>query len=71
MNLKDQPIKNLEGKIVRCEECGCDYFYPIYVLKKVSRLMTGLSKDKIVPLQAFRCAECGHINRDWDPLENK
>jgi DNA-directed RNA polymerase subunit RPC12/RpoP len=59
-----------KGEIVVCEKCGSDYWYPIFVLSKISKLETGLSKDKIIPLQAFRCANCGHINRDFNPLED-
>jgi len=57
-----------KGEIVKCEECGNDYFYPIFILSKVSKLESGLSKDKIFPIQAYRCANCGHVNRSFDPL---
>jgi len=60
-----------KGKVIRCEECGNDYFHPVFVLVKVDKLESGLSTDKVVPLQAFKCAQCGHINRSMDPLSDE
>ena len=57
-----------KGTVIRCEECGMDYFHPVFVLVKIDKLISGWDKDKVIPLQAFKCAHCGHVNRDFDPL---
>lgn len=57
-----------EGEVLRCEKCNHDYFYPIYVLVKIDKLLSNFKKDKVVPIEAYRCANCGHINRNFDPL---
>jgi len=77
MDIKDQVNDGLvnlakKGEIISCNECGADYWHPIFVLVKIDKLESKLSKDKIIPLQAFKCANCGNINRDFDPLtDNK
>ena len=73
MSLELKPKTSLEdAEIMACEMCGGDYYHPVFVLVKKSAISTGLKKDKIFPLASYRCAQCGHINTDWDPLtDNK
>ena len=55
---------------VVCEECGSQTFQQIYLFKKLSAVLSPTGKDTMVPLQTYRCTECGHINKEFLPKEN-
>jgi uncharacterized Zn finger protein len=50
---------------VKCENCECEYFVEVLMMRKASRLLTGGSKDSIIPIPTMRCADCGHVNDDF------
>jgi predicted nucleic acid-binding Zn ribbon protein len=58
VNVADQPN-------VECEECGCIHFDKITVIKKISKLLVGTPEDQLVPMETYKCADCGHINKDF------
>lgn len=58
INMADQPN-------VVCEECEGIYFDKITVIKKISKIMVGTSEDQLVPMETYKCAECGYINKDF------
>jgi predicted nucleic acid-binding Zn ribbon protein len=58
INVADQPN-------VVCEECEGIYFDKITVIKKISKIMVGTSEDQLVPMETYKCSECGYINKDF------
>ena len=48
-----------------CEECGNASFIPAFFLKKVSALMSPTGQEAMIPVQAFACEKCSHINKDF------
>ena len=52
---------------VVCDECGHQIFTPAFLFKKVSAVLSPTGKASMVPLQVFKCASCGHINKDFIP----
>lgn len=54
-----------------CEECGSVKFREVAFIKKVSALLSPNGKEMIVPVGTFACAECGHVNQEFDPFANK
>lgn len=52
---------------VKCEECGNTVFTEGVVLRRVSRILTGDSKDGILPIPVFACTKCGHVNKEFLP----
>lgn len=58
INVTDQP--NIE-----CESCKCIFFDKITVIKKISKLLVGTPEDQIVPMETYKCADCGHINEEF------
>jgi len=52
---------------IKCEKCGCEVFFPAYVLRHVSKLLIGASEDGVIPLNTFACAKCGHVNPEFLP----
>lgn len=54
---------------LNCEECGSSAFQEAFMLRKVSKFLTGESQDGIVPIATFVCVKCGHINKEFYPRE--
>ena len=52
-------VRELETYV--CERCENKIFEPAFIIKKVSALQSGTGKEAVVPLQVFRCANCGTI----------
>ena len=51
---------------VKCEACESKNFKKIVRIKKLSKLLTGAPEDAFVPIPLFACAECGHVNKDFE-----
>ena len=58
VNVADQP--NIE-----CENCKNIFFDKVTVIKKISKLLVGTPDDQLVPMETYKCAECGNINEDF------
>ena len=54
-----------------CDECGHGVFNAGLLLRKVSRFLSGDTKDGLAPVQTFYCVKCGHVNNDFYPPELK
>ncbi len=52
-----------------CEKCGKEVFVQGVMLRKVSALLTGTGQPGIIPVPVFYCAECGHVNQEFIPVE--
>lgn len=55
---------------VVCEVCNNNTFEEVVKLRKVSKIITGSSKDTLIPLPTFACKKCGHINKEIDVINN-
>jgi uncharacterized Zn finger protein len=65
------PKVNLrDSETIKCEKCESIYFREVIFIKKVSKLLTGSSEDTIVPFPIYKCDECGHINKGFNPFED-
>lgn len=54
-------------KPIVCENCGNDVFVEGVKLRKVSRLLTGDTKDAVLPIPVFVCSKCYHVNKEFLP----
>tara|TARA_R100000152_G_C6741049_1_gene164837 strand:+ start:613 stop:891 length:279 start_codon:yes stop_codon:yes gene_type:complete len=54
---------------VVCEKCDCQTFQHVFLFKKLSAVLSPTGKDTMVPLQTYKCTDCGHINKDFLPKE--
>ena len=52
---------------IKCEECDSQYFTEVIMLRKASRIMLATSQDQVVPINVIRCADCGHVNKEFKP----
>ena len=51
----------------KCDSCGNLFFSPVFMLKKVSALMSPNGREVNFPVQTFGCAKCGHVNEEFIP----
>ena len=56
---------------VLCEKCGSSKFKEVAFIKRVSALISPSGKEMIVPVGTFACADCGHVNKEFDPFTNR
>ena len=54
---------------LECEECKCKGFKQTLMLKKLSALVSPTGQEAIVPVAAFCCEQCGHINKEFQDAE--
>ena len=59
------------AKTMECEECGCKGFKQTMMLKKLSPLLSPTGQEAIIPVAAFACEACGHINKEFQEAEIK
>ena len=58
-----------QAQTVLCEKCSNHTYENVYVIKKISALISPTGQESHVPLQAFACKKCGHINEPFLPKE--
>lgn len=52
---------------ITCQNCTGIFFTPAVILRKLSRLHTGKGTDDFIPVQAFRCMDCGEVCKEMFP----
>ena len=52
---------------VVCEKCGNQTFSMAFLFKKISAVLSPNGKESMIPLQIYKCDECGHINKEFLP----
>jgi len=74
MNNPQQPQMNIDFSQttpVVCEKCGHDVFMPAMKMRKLSALLSPTGQETMIPIQAFACVECNHINEGFLPKEDQ
>ncbi len=66
------PQTNINVKLedlsdVKCDECESQDFRPVMMMKRLSPLVSPSGKEQLVPIQVFRCDDCGHVNEVFIP----
>tara|TARA_B100000780_G_C20785090_1_gene311770 strand:- start:330 stop:551 length:222 start_codon:yes stop_codon:yes gene_type:complete len=73
MNNPQQPQMNIDftqTTEVVCEECKHDVFTQALKMRKLSALLSPSGQETMIPIQAFACAKCSHINEGFLPKED-
>ena len=52
-----------------CEACGHDTFQTVFKLRTISAIASPSGEEMLVPIQAFACVKCGHINKEFLPKD--
>ena len=69
---KDGTLNNVDlthATTLECEECKCKGFKQTMMLKKLSPLVSPTGQEAIIPVAAFCCEQCGHINKEFQEAE--
>jgi len=59
------------AKDIECEECKNRGFRQTMMLKKLSALVSPNGQEAIIPVMAFACDKCGHINKEFEDMDIK
>ena len=52
---------------INCDECQSAHFVPVFMVKKISALVSPNGQEIIVPMQVLKCDKCNHINELFSP----
>ena len=69
---QDGALNNIDlthATTLECEECKCKGFKQTMMLKKLSALVSPTGQEAIIPVAAFACEVCGHINQEFQEAE--
>jgi DNA-directed RNA polymerase subunit RPC12/RpoP len=69
MNTSKVQINPNDLEDVVCDKCGSQCFEPTFLFKRLSAVLSPTGQETMVPLQIYRCADCGHINDIFMPKE--
>ena len=53
-----------------CEKCENETFIQVFLVRKLSALLSPAGKETMIPMQTFACAKCGNINKGFQPKED-
>ena len=70
-NININNVDLTHAKTLKCEKCECLGFKQTLMLKKLSALISPNGQESIVPVAAFACEACGHINKEFQDAEIK
>ena len=65
----DQNIDLSSSTSFGCDECGHDTFRTVFKLRQISALISPSGESMLVPIQAFACMKCDHINKEFLPKD--
>jgi uncharacterized Zn finger protein len=63
------PVNLEQTEAIKCDECASTVFHPAFILRKVSALISPTGKETVIPIQVFACDSCGHVNKEFMPIE--
>ena len=52
-----------------CSECNNDTFKQVFLMRKLSALLSPSGEETMIPIPTFACDKCGHINEEFIPKE--
>jgi hypothetical protein len=54
---------------ITCDKCDSQCFEQTFLFKKLSAILSPTGQETIMPMQIYRCADCGHINEMFLPKQ--
>ena len=70
MPQQGQPNVNINPEDLEdvfCDECGNQTFEPVFLFKSLSAVLSPSGQKSLIPLQLYKCTDCGHINNEFIP----
>lgn len=68
-NQQQMQIDFSQTQEVSCGECKGIHFESVYLMRKLSALLSPAGEESLIPVSVFRCTECHHINKGFLPKE--
>ena len=68
MNNPQQPQMNVDMSQTTdevCELCKNEQFIQVFLVRKLSALLSPAGKESMIPMQTFACIKCNHINEGF------
>ena len=59
------------AKDIECEKCQGKGFRQTMMLKRLSALVSPTGQEAIIPVAAFACDSCGHVNKEFQDADIK
>ena len=57
------------AKGIKCEKCDNDTFKQTILLKRLSSIVSPTGQEVLIPVSAFACEKCGHVNDEFRNME--
>lgn len=65
--LSVQALESAKDVVCSAEDCGHTFFVPVFLIKRISALVSPNGQEINAPVQTFACAKCGHVNSEFLP----
>lgn len=63
--MEQQQIDLSNAIDLKCADCGKSTFTAVFVLKKISALLSPTGKATFAPVQVFECSNCHLVPEDF------
>jgi hypothetical protein len=64
---EETPISLEKTEAIACKKCGGEIFVQGFGFRKISKLLTGKTKDEVLPVELFLCGDCGEVLNELLP----
>ena len=54
---------------VKCDKCENQTFKQTLLIRKMSALVSPNGQETLIPVAAFACEKCGHVNSEFENME--
>lgn len=52
-----------------CESCGHNHFTQVYMMRKLSPLLSPTGQPALIPIPVYACTKCGNVNSEFLPKD--
>lgn len=69
MNQQPLRVNMAQTTAFVCNECNNETFKQVFLMRKLSALLSPSGEETMIPIPTFACDKCGHINEEFLPNE--
>jgi uncharacterized Zn finger protein len=52
-----------------CELCGHNHFEQVFLIRKLSPLLSPTGQPALIPIPVYACTKCGNVNSEFLPKD--
>ena len=52
-----------------CESCGHNHFEQVFMIRKLSPLLSPRGQPALIPIPVYACTKCGNVNSEFLPKD--